>query len=266
MASGGDFRFGRTGNRLHKGAPIPFDCRAMEAGAFLRNVERRLAEPQGCPETDWAPLSAAVLAGGKSLRMGQNKAFLPLVDGGPPMLAIVLSRLKAVAEEVLVVAENQPRYAPFGARVVPDLHPEIGALGGIHAAVSQAAHEHCLVVACDMPFLDAGLLERMAREPRDYDVLVPRIPGQSRQGGEGLVYQTLHAIYSKRCLPAIEARIGGGNRQVISFFEDVGVRTIGLADVLTWDPTLATFFNANTPDALAAAGALVRAKEHSPNH
>lgn len=199
------------------------------------------------------PFSAAVLAGGKSRRMGSDKAFLPIVAGGPPMLTIVLDRLGALADDLMVVAGDRDRYEPFGARVVPDLHPEVGALGGIHAAITQASFDHCLVVACDMPFLHPELLERMAREPRDYDVLVPLIPGESRQGAGGLVYQTLHAMYSKRCLPAIEARIAEGNRQVIGFFDDVRVRTVDVAEILGWDPDLRSFFNANTPDALAKA-------------
>jgi molybdopterin-guanine dinucleotide biosynthesis protein A len=83
-----------------------------------------------------SPLSAAALAGGQSRRMGTDKALLPLVAGGQPMLRLVLDRLSAVADDVLVVANDQERYASFGARVVPDLHPQIGALGGIQAAIS----------------------------------------------------------------------------------------------------------------------------------
>jgi molybdopterin-guanine dinucleotide biosynthesis protein A len=165
----------------------------------------------------------------------------------------VLERLTAVATDVMVVATDRERYEPFGARVVPDLYPEVGTLGGIHAAISQAAHEHCLVVACDMPLLNAGLLARMASERRDYDVLVPVLAGESRQGGKGIVYQTLHAIYSKQCLPYIERRIAAGNRQVIGFFEDVRVLAIDEAETRKWDPTLQSFFNANTPEMLAEA-------------
>jgi molybdopterin-guanine dinucleotide biosynthesis protein A len=196
--------------------------------------------------------------------MGTDKALLPLVAGGQPMLGLVLERLRSVADDVLVVANEQERYATFGARVVPDLHPQIGALGGIQAAVTWSAHEHCLVVACDMPFLSLPLLRRMVREPRNYDVLVPLIPGESRQRGDGLVFQTLHAIYSKQCLPFIEKRIAAGNRQVVGFFEDVRVRTIDVADVVRWDPDLRSFFNANTPEALRAAQISVQA-EHDCN-
>ena len=73
--------------------------------------------------THRAPLSAAALAGGQSRRMGTDKALLPLVAGGQPMLGVVLERLCAVADDVLVVANDQARYAAFGARVVPDLQP-----------------------------------------------------------------------------------------------------------------------------------------------
>ena len=209
-----------------------------------------------------SPLSAAALAGGQSRRMGTDKALLPLVSGGRPMLGLVVERLGSIADDVLVVADEHQRYASFGARVVPDLHPQIGALGGIQAAITWSAHEHCLVVACDMPFLSLPLLRRMVDEPRNYDVLVPLIPGESRQRGDGLVFQTLHAIYSKRCLPFIEKRIAQGAKQVVGFFEDVRLRTLDVAEVTRWDPDLRSFFNANTPEALLTAAQFSTQAEH----
>jgi molybdopterin-guanine dinucleotide biosynthesis protein A len=200
-----------------------------------------------------APLSAAVLAGGQSRRMGTDKALLPLVAGGQPMLRVVLDRLSAVADDTIVVADEQARYAAFGSRVVPDLNRRVGALGGIQAAIAWSEHEHCLVVACDMPFLSLPLLRRMADEPRDYDVLVPLTPGESRQRDDGLVFQTLHAIYSKRCLPFIERRIAEGRKQVVGFFDDVRVRTLDVAEISRWDPDLRSFFNVNTPEAMTVA-------------
>jgi len=201
-------------------------------------------------------LSAAALAGGKSRRMGTDKALLPLADGGRPMLGMVLDSLSGVADEVFVVANDRERYESFGAVVVPDLHPGAGALGGIQAALHWATHDHCLVVACDMPFLSATLLQRMADEPRDYDVLIPLVPGESRQRRDGLVYQTLHAIYSKRCLQFIDERIAEDNRQVVGFYKDVEVRTLDIAEIARWDPGLRSFFNANTPVALSTAAGI----------
>jgi molybdopterin-guanine dinucleotide biosynthesis protein A len=105
----------------------------------------------------------------------------------------------------------------------------------------------------------------MADEPRDYDVLVPLIAGESRQRGDGLVFQTLHAIYSKRCLPFIEKRIAEGNKQVVGFFEDVQVRTLDVAEIARWDPGLQSFFNANTPEALRVAAEVSALTEPDAN-
>jgi molybdopterin-guanine dinucleotide biosynthesis protein A len=211
---------------------------------------------------DWPPISAAALAGGMSRRMGTDKALLSLEPGGPPLLAIVLELLAAIADEVFVVANDAGRYERFGAAVVPDVYAGTGALGGIHAAVHHASRDHCLVVACDMPLLSLPLLARMAREPRDYDALVPALPGESRQG-RGMIYQTLHAIYAKTCLPAIETRLDHGELQVIGFFDYVCVRTLDLAEVARWDPELRSFVNANTPEALAVAAELRATEEQS---
>jgi molybdopterin-guanine dinucleotide biosynthesis protein A len=203
--------------------------------------------------TDLAfPLSAAVLAGGLSRRMGTDKALLALRPGDPPLLSLVLDRVAAVAGDTFVVASERPAYGRYGVPVVPDRYPEAGTLGGIATALAAATHEHCLVVACDMPFLHPDLLRWLADQPRDYDVLVPRLPGESRQGG-GLVYQTLHAIYARSCLAAIESRLAAGERRVISFFPEVRVREIELATVRRLDPELRSFFNANTPETVAQA-------------
>ena len=182
------------------------------------------------------------------------------------MLALVLRSLSHVAEHVFVVASDQAKYRAFGVQVVPDRYPGAGALGGIQAAIEHSTEEHCLVVACDMPFLNLALLRRMADETRDYDVLVPLIPGESRQRSDGLVFQTLHAIYSKQCLPFIEARIAKGQRQVVGFFEDVRVRTLNVAEVAVCDPKLQSFFNANNPESLALASDIYAVRELKSGH
>lgn len=207
-------------------------------------------------ERRWPALSAAVLAGGRSARMGRDKALLPLVPGGPPMIQIVIERVRAIADDVTIVSESRPGYDAFGAEVVPDDFPGAGSLGGIATGLRHARHDHCLVVACDMPFLSIPLLRRMAEEPRDYDVLVPRLPGQSRQGGT-LVYQTLHAIYGRACREAIEVQLADGNPQVIGFYPAVRVREIDEVDIHRFDPGLTSFFNANTPEAAEQARAMI---------
>lgn len=210
---------------------------------------------------DHPPLSAAVLAGGKSERMGRDKAFLPLWDNGPSMLEMVLHHMRRVADDLLIVANDPERFAGLGLRVVPDKYPGLGALAGIHAGVSSARHDHCLVVACDMPFLQEAFLRRMAEEPRTYDILIPQVPGESRQGNSGLVFQTLHAIYGKQCLPAMARQLSAGQKQVIRFFPEVRVRVLDLPEIASFDPNQMSFFNANTPEAYDEARSFA-AREH----
>jgi molybdopterin-guanine dinucleotide biosynthesis protein A len=192
--------------------------------------------------------------------MGTDKAFLPFPEGGRPMIASIIERLRAVAIDITNEAE---KHESLGVLIVPDEYAEVGVLGGIHAALRHAAHDHCLVVACDMPFLNPMLLRQMAEEPRDYDVLIPMTPGESRQGGRDGVLQTLHAIYGKRCLPAIESRIRSGLHQVVGFFDEVSVTTMEEAQMRLVDPHLRSFFNANTPEAYAMAISLVKHGEPS---
>ena len=204
-------------------------------------------------------LAAAVLAGGMSRRMGTDKALLPLRPGDPPLAAVVLERVAAVAGEVFIVASHRPGYDRFGVPVVADRFPGTGTLGGIATALAAASAERCLVVACDMPFLSPTLLAWMVDLPDDADAFVPRLPGESRQGG-GFVYQTLHAIYRRTCLPPIEAALAADRRQVIGFFDRIRVRDISEAEVRRFDPDLRSFFNANTPEAVESARALLAAE------
>jgi len=185
-------------------------------------------------------ISAAVMAGGKSRRMGQDKAWIDLQ--GRPLIARVVDVLREVADEVFIVA-NDERYADLGLRVVPDRFPGGGALGGIATGVSAATHERVLVVACDMPFLRGDVWRLLIANAVGADAVVPKI------GGE---YETLHALYTKACLPAMERALGSGRMRVISFFGDVRLREVGEADLRAIDPELRAFTNVNTPEELAA--------------
>lgn len=186
-------------------------------------------------------VSAAVMAGGRSRRMGRDKAWIEFE--GRPLIARVIDVLRDVADEVLIVA-NDDRYAELGVRVVPDRFPDGGALGGIATGVGAAQHELVLVAACDMPFTTAAAWRLLVERAGGADAVVPRI---------GADYETLHALYSKRCLPAMESALAAGRMRVISFFQDVEVREVGEADLRRVDPGLRSFINVNTPEELAAA-------------
>lgn len=204
-----------------------------------------------------APLSAAILAGGLSRRMGTDKALLRLVPDGPTLVEYVIAAVGVAADEILIVA-NDDRLAYLGLPIVPDAYPGAGSLGGIYSAVAAAAHDHCLVVACDMPFLSAPLLRAMAAEPRTYDVLAPYlVVGENRQGGGKGVYETLHAIYSRAALPAMREQLEAQNYRIVGFFPQVRVHPLSEAYLRHHDPGLRSFFNANTPERLAEARAML---------
>lgn len=105
------------------------------------------------------PIAAAVLAGGASRRLGSDKALLRLF-GGRPLLQVAVEKLAEVSDEVLVVTGTPDRYRSMdvAASLISDRWPGLGPLTGIHAALRAAAAEYVLIIACDMPFLDIGLL------------------------------------------------------------------------------------------------------------
>lgn len=186
-------------------------------------------------------VSAAIMAGGKSRRMGRDKAWIDLGDGRP-IVRRVIDVLRAVADEVFLVA-NDERYRTLGLRVVPDRFPDGGALGGIATGVGAATCDRVLVAACDMPLLSAEVFRLLVERSMGYDAVVPRI------GGE---LETMHALYTKACLGPIERALAGGKMRVISFFGDVRVLELGEDELRIVDPDLESFVNVNTPDDLAA--------------
>lgn len=186
-------------------------------------------------------VSAAIMAGGRSKRMGQDKAWIEL--DGEPLIKRVADVLAQVADEVIVVA-NEPRYASLGLRVVKDRYPNGGALGGIATGVGAAAHDTVLVAACDMPFLSPAVWQLLLGHAGEGDVVIPRI------GGE---YETLHALYTKACLPHMARALAEDRLRVIAFFDQVRVLAIDEPELRAVDPGLRSFTNVNTPEELASA-------------
>ena len=186
-------------------------------------------------------VSAAIMAGGKSRRMGRDKAWIEL--DGVPLIRRVADVLREVADEVIVVA-NEPRYGSLGLRVVPDRYPEGGALGGIATGVDAAAYDTVLIAACDLPFLSAAVWRVLIAHAGEADVVIPRVAGE---------YETLHALYAKACVPAMARALGEGRMRVISFFGDVRVLAIDEPELRAVDPQLRAFTNVNTPEELATA-------------
>ena len=187
-------------------------------------------------------ITGVILAGGKSSRMGQNKALMAL--GGQRLVDRVVTVMRSVFDALLMVTNTPEVYAGLGVPMVQDVWPEKGSLGGIYSAIHHVGTPHCLVVACDMPFLQAAMLHYLITQMSDYDVVVPDVLGE---------LQTLHAIYSKACLQPIERRLEMNRLRIAGFFPDVRVRTVTASELQPYDPALLAFQNLNTLEEFQAA-------------
>ena len=191
-------------------------------------------------------LTLAVQAGGESLRMGQDKALA--LFRGRPLILRVLERLAGLADETLVTTNHPENLrSVLGLPLIPDLLPGHGALGGLYTALSAARHPLVAVVACDMPFANAGLLaaERDWLEADLADLVVPRTP---------LGTEPFHAVYRREtCLPLILEALQRGHRRVDSWFGQARVRYVSPEDIAPFDPGGLAFRNINTPEELKAA-------------
>lgn len=179
--------------------------------------------------------SGIVLAGGKSERMGRDKALMLLE--GKTLISRVLEVLARVCDELIVSTNDPHPYASLPARVIPDVVGGRGALGGIHAGLKAMRNDQALVVACDMPFLSLSLLRFMIVVASDYDVVVPRVDGE---------FEPLHAVYRVTCVSPIERLIADRPRRIVALYDHVRVREVNAEQVRLYSAGR-SFFNINTP-------------------
>jgi len=187
--------------------------------------------------------------------MGEDKALKPFL--GRPLIQRVIERLSPIADEIIVTTNRPEAYSFLEYRLIPDLKPGRGALGGLYTAIASATQPIVAVVACDMPFASADLFDAATKlmVQEEADVVIARPEQQAEQGGkksEG--YEPLHAVYRpKTCLPAIEAAIDADQWKVIAWFPQVKVRVLTSDEVKRYDPTGLAFWNVNTPEEFAEA-------------
>ena len=193
-------------------------------------------------------LTVSIQAGGQSSRMGEDKALKPFL--GRPLIQRVVDRLNSIADEIIVTTNRPDAYSFLRLRLVTDLKPGRGALGGLYTAIASASHPIVAVVACDMPFASPTLLETAIRllVEEEADVVIAK----SEEG-----YEPLHTVYRRdMCLPAIESAIDSDQWKVIAWFPQVKVRVLTPEEIKAADPDGLAFWNVNTPEEFAKAEAL----------
>ena len=126
----------------------------------------------------------------------------------------LMDRLRPLFDPLLIGANDPSPYVAYGAPIVPDVLSERCALTGIHAVLTAARTEYVFIVACDLPFLNPTLIDRMMARRIVFDVVVP----ESNRGIE-----PLHSLYSRSCIGPIEETVREGSWKVTDFYRRVRV-------------------------------------------
>ena len=148
-------------------------------------------------------ISCIILAGGKSTRFGHDKVLERI--GNTSLLEQVISHVDPISKDIIIVTAKERTFAQLAnhpkIKIVNDIFPGQGSLGGIYTGLVKSESFYNLVVAADMPFLNESLLRYMIKVADGYDFILPRINNW---------YEPLHAIYSKNCIDPIKSISGTG--------------------------------------------------------
>jgi molybdenum cofactor guanylyltransferase len=180
-----------------------------------------------------------ILSGGKSSRMGTNKALLKINQ--KPNIERIKHELENLVDELILVSNEPEQYQFLNITTVTDDFPGRGPLAGIHAGLKASSYQKNLVVACDMPFISAKLGRILLEQSKDFDAVIPIVNGRQ---------QMLFAVYQKGILPEIEKCIIGDNVAIKHVLDSFNVRYIEeneLKEYCSGNLEL-IFFNMNYPD------------------
>jgi molybdopterin-guanine dinucleotide biosynthesis protein A len=186
-------------------------------------------------------MTGIILAGGKSQRMGEDKAFLD--SGGVPLFERVYRIFREIFSEIIIVANDVLPFERYEAILRRDIILGKGALGGLYTGLYHSSNYHAFCSACDMPFLNPRVIKYMEKERDEYDVIVPKTH-------DGL--HPLHAIYSKKCLNPMSQSLDRNELKIVNFFEQVRVRYIEEMEIREFDPHMRSVINVNTEEEMEA--------------
>ena len=190
----------------------------------------------GTPAGD---ITGVILVGGKSRRMGRDKAFLDFA--GRPLVERVLDLFRESFARVVLVGDRQERFDPYDLPVLPDLYPG-SALGGLYTGLAQAETEHIFVASCDIPYPSGEVLRLLCSLRDGFDAVVP-MPAHG--------FEPLFALYAKSCLGAMKELLESGNFCVFDFYPQVTIRYVTREELAVVDPDGRAFVSVNTPGEFA---------------
>jgi|TARA_B100001964_G_scaffold193205_1_gene216314 molybdopterin-guanine dinucleotide biosynthesis protein A len=182
-------------------------------------------------------MNAVILVGGKSSRMGTNKAFLELK--GKTFIELQIELLREMFDEIFISANTSSEYEYLNLPIFKDVYPGKGPLGGIYTSLINSSSLHTFMLACDMPFVEPELIKHLKDLTKEYDVVIPK----SEKGLE-----PLHAFYSKKCIDPIKKSLDENNLRIISFFPHVNVKVVELGSLASSARFKDSIKNLNTMD------------------
>ncbi len=213
----------------------------VRGGKFTVYCHPELIEPYpDCAKL--AGVTAAILAGGSSSRMGTNKALLE-VDGAP-IITRTYQTLARLFHEVIIVTNSPEEYAFLPCRTVPDIYPGFGSIAGLHSALAHSATERTFVTACDMPFVDPAIIRYLCElQQSGFDAVIP-----FSAGGQ----EPLHAVYSSECKTVFEHAIQSDQRKILDILARLKTRLVPWDEIQRVSGSMTSFLNVNTPEEYGA--------------
>ena len=187
-------------------------------------------------------MTGIIMAGGSSRRIGKNKALLPW--GTSTLIETIVSIVSTVCDDVIVVSNIPLPMLAESVRVIPDIIPGKGPLGGIYTGLQYAKYDCAFVTACDMPYLVPDAISYLFDESPGWDSVMPSSDGY---------FEPLFACYSNSCLPVIESMLAINQLRVDEMLPKIRCRLIEQHNFRVFDPELNLFKNLNTLDDYEAA-------------
>lgn len=194
------------------------------------------------PEPLKHDITGVILIGGKSRRMGQDKAFLKVA--GKSLFERVLAVFKENFAQIVLVGDRAERFFGYGLPVVADIYPG-SSLGGLYTGLYHAKTDYVFVSSCDLPFPNAEVLEYLCSLKDGFDAVVTRMP---------YGYEPLFALYSKSCLVPIKTHLDSGDCCAYAFYPQIRVRYVAYEELARFDRDKRAFLNVNTPEEFANVG------------
>ena len=188
-------------------------------------------------------ITGIILVGGKSLRMGRDKAFLQVE--GVPIFERVLALFRESFPGIALVGDRAERFAAYGLPVLPDIYPG-SSLGGLYTGLYHASSEYVFVASCDLPFPNGEILRHLCSLRHGFDAVVST---------SDLGYEPLFALYAKSCLGPIKALLDSGDCCAYAYYPQIKVRYVPYRELAHLDRDGKAFLNVNTPEEFAKTGA-----------